>query len=160
MKGSTYEIRARHVNQYGVAGDWSNVIENTIDGDTGPPGLSTGLEVHGGLGMLRAKWTNPTDSDYSYTQVVVGTTNDLDDANIAARISADAWESGGYLAGTRYYLWVRAVDKSHNVGQAVGAGGRHPDFVCRGISQHSAGGPARRLRIWARTATSISTKMA
>ena len=121
VKGSTYEIRARHVNQYGVAGDWSAVIENTVDGDTDPPGLSTGLEVHGGPGMLRAKWTNPTtDSDYSYTQVVVGTTNVLADANIAARISADAWESGGYLAGTRYYLWVRAVDKSHNVGQAVG----------------------------------------
>lgn len=120
VKGSTYEIRARHVNQYGVAGDWSNVLENTIDGDTAPPGLSTGLEVHGGPGMLRAKWTNPTDSDYSYTQVVVGTTNVLADANIAARISADAWESAGYLAGTRYYLWVRAVDESHNVGQPVG----------------------------------------
>ena len=43
VAGETYEIRARHWNRRGVAGEWSATHDNTIDGDLTPPGQMTSL---------------------------------------------------------------------------------------------------------------------
>ena len=39
VAGETYEIRARHWNRRGVAGEWSASHSNTIDGDLTPPAV-------------------------------------------------------------------------------------------------------------------------
>lgn len=119
VKGSTYEIRARHVNPYGVAGDWSNVIENTIDGDLMPPGPPTEFALTAVLSGYRATWEIPTVSDFSSCCVYQGSTNVLDDATLVANVAADYFQQIG-LSASEVFVWVRAKDRSGNLGKAAG----------------------------------------
>ena len=118
--GKTYEIRARHVNFLGVAGDWSPVVEHTVGGDVTPPGAPTGLDVDFRPEGFRAQWTNPADADFAVACVYVGTTNVLTDAGLVAVVGADYYEAAGLTAGEEVFVWVRAKDRSGNLGSAAG----------------------------------------
>ena len=118
--GKIYEIRARHVNFLGVAGDWSPVVEHTVGGDLTPPGAPTGLDVDFRPEGFRAQWTNPVDADFAVACVYVGTTNVLTDAGLVAEVGADYYEAAGLTAGKEVFVWVRAKDRSGNLGSAAG----------------------------------------
>ena len=118
--GATYQIRARHWNQQGVAGEWSEIIEETIDGDLTPPGPVTDLAVTSLPEGFRAAWDNPTDADYAASCVYVGTTTDLAAARLVATVYADYYAAGGFAAGAEVQVWARAKDRSGNLGAAAG----------------------------------------
>ena len=59
VAGETYQIRARHWNRRGVAGEWSAIHENAVDGDLTPPGQVTSFDLSPLPGGYRATWTNP-----------------------------------------------------------------------------------------------------
>ncbi len=116
----TYEMRARHANREGVVSDWSPTIEHTVGGDLTPPGAVTDFEVFSAPNGIRATWTNPTDDDFGVACVYIGTTDVLADAELAATLAADVYESSGWTAGTEYRVWVLAKDLSGNEGAATG----------------------------------------
>ncbi len=119
--GKTYQVRARHRNRNDVAGEWSAVIEHTVEGDLEPPAAPTGLEVDFLPEGFRAVWTNPTDPDFAACCVYVSESNVLaEDAQAVATVDADYYEAAGLSAGTTYYVWVRAKDGSGNLGKAAG----------------------------------------
>ena len=120
MVAKTYEMRARHANREGVVSDWSPTIEHTVGGDLTPPGAVTDFEVFSAPNGIRATWTNPTDDDFAVACVYVGTTDVFADAELAATLAADVYESSGWTAGTEYRVWVLAKDLSGNEGAATG----------------------------------------
>ena len=117
--GKTYQVRARHWNRHGYAGAWAE-MERTVSGDVEPPAAPTNLEVFSAPEGIRATWENPEDGDWWAACVYIGTTNTFDENTLAATLSADVYEAGGWTAGTTYYVWVRAKDTSGNLGPTVG----------------------------------------
>ncbi len=118
--GKTYQVRARHWNQRGVAGDWSTIVERTVGGDLTPPGAVADLTVTSLPLGFRAGWTLPTDRDYAASCVYLGTTAVLSDAELRATVSADYYVAAGLTAGEEVFVWVRSKDRSGNLGEAVG----------------------------------------
>ena len=110
VAGETYEIRARHWNRRGVAGEWSAIHSNTIDGDLTPPGQMTSFDLSPLPGGYRAEWTNPTDDDFALARVYAGGDNSFSNAVLVAEVSADYYVASGLTAGTTVFVWVRAVD--------------------------------------------------
>lgn len=119
--GETYQIRARHWSQRGVAGVWSEIVEQTIDGDLTPPGAVTDLDVDSLPLGFRATWKPPEDPDYAATSVYVTETNVLaEDAEPVATVAADYYIATGLTAGVALNVWARAKDRSGNLGEAAG----------------------------------------
>ena len=70
--GTTYEFRARHVDEAGHAGVWSDYATRTISGDLTPPEDLASLVVTGLPGGYRASWDAAVASDYKHTEVRQG----------------------------------------------------------------------------------------
>ena len=120
VAGDTYEVRARHWNRRGVAGEWSLAHENAIDGDLTPPGQMPSLSLSPLAGGYRATWENPSDADFALARVYAGGNNSFATAVLVAEVSANYYVATGLSAGTTVYVWVRAVDASGNAGQVRG----------------------------------------
>ena len=145
--GKTYQVRARHRNQRGVAGEWSAVVERQVGGDLTPPGPVTGLDVDSLPQGFHAKWTNPADKDYASTEVYMGTAPDFASAARKAIIAANHYTAHGLTAGTPVNVWVRAKDRSGNLGPTAGPMAVTPTVAAReGAAIHTgAGVPANSL---------------
>ena len=115
-----YEIRARHWNQRGVAGDWSAILEHTVSGDLTPTGPVTGLVVTPEPGGFLAKWNNPTDADFANCCIYVGTAQLFAVAELIATIATDFFLASGLTAGQQINVWVRAKDTSGNLSAVQG----------------------------------------
>ena len=120
VAGKTYEYRARHYGISGVAGEWTDIQENTIDGDLTPPAAPTDLDLDFRPLGFRAKWVNPTDDDFISASIYMGTTNQFSASILVASIASDTYEHSGLIAGTPYYVWVKAKDNSGNLSAGVG----------------------------------------
>ena len=116
----TYEIRARHWNQFGVAGEWSSTIEYTVGGDLTPPGASTNLSVTGTPGGVSVSWDNPGDADLKGTQVWTSNTDQRSDATQISFERGEIFSLWGLSEGATKYVWIRDEDQSGNTGAFVG----------------------------------------
>ena len=119
--GADYDIRVRSINSAGVrSGFISDQI--SIVGDNVAPGTpangSTDADVH----LLVVTWDNPSDSDFSYTEVK--RSNDATEGNATsiAKISGESFTDGPFAVGTTRYYWLRAVDRTGNASAWVSAG--------------------------------------
>jgi predicted phage tail protein len=83
--------------------------------DTTPPGAPTGLIAVGGVQKMHFLWTPPSDIDYDYAQIFGSYTNNLATAGYITAGIADA-EQQGLGPNDVVYYWVRAIDRSGNVG--------------------------------------------
>ena len=120
VAGEGYQIRARHWNRRGVAGEWSAVHANTIDGDLTPPGQMTSFDLSPLPGGYRATWVNPTDDDFALARVYAGGNNSFATAVSVAEVAANYYVATGLPATTPVFVWVRALDASGNAGQVLG----------------------------------------
>ena len=120
VAGAIYQVRARHWNRRGVAGEWTAIHENTVDGDLTPPGQMTSLDLNPLAGGYRAEWTNPTDDDFAAARVYASGSNSFATAALVAEVSADYYVATGLPTGTAVFVWVRALDSSGNAGQVRG----------------------------------------
>ena len=123
--GVTYEIRARHYNRQDVAGDWSDWIQNTIDGDLTPPADPTGVAFTAVPEGWRVNWTASADKDYKTSQIYFS--SDVN-AAFAAATFLDENDGGsftqlGFNQVTAVKVWVRHVDTSGNLSQPVAVTG-------------------------------------
>lgn len=67
-----YQIRARAVSTYGVAGDWSGITTHTVTGKDAPPSNVVALTAAIKPGLVEIKWTAATDPDYDLTELRLG----------------------------------------------------------------------------------------
>ena len=118
--GKTYQIRARHWSQRGVAGDWSAMIEHTVGGDLDPPGSPTDLSVTATPGGVSVAWANPGDADLKGTQVWISNTNQMADASQISFERGEIFSLWGLSQGATKYVWIRAEDRSGNRSAFVG----------------------------------------
>ena len=132
VAGEGYQIRARHWNRRGVAGAWSAVHANTIDGDLTPPGQMTSFDLSPLPGGYRATWANPTDDDFALARVYAGGNTSFATADLVAEAAANYYVATGLPAGTAVFVWVRAVDASGNAGQVRGPVEVTPTLVAAG----------------------------
>ena len=136
IAGETYELQARHWNRSGVAGDWSALIENTVDGDLTPPSPVHDEDVIAIPTGFHLIWENPDDPDFGSACIFMGINNSLAAATLVATVDADYYQSTGLAAGSRIYLWIRAKDRSGNLSAAVGPIVVTPEPLAEGSTLH------------------------
>ena len=117
--GQTYESQIRHFSNNGQTQDWTNVPDDTIDGDLTPPSDLGNFAVSSLPQGIHAQWENPTENDFAGVNVYISeqsnfTANQL---TLAGALNATFFERFGYIAGRRYYVKARAFDNSGNLGR-------------------------------------------
>lgn len=96
----------------------------TLYGKALPPGNPSNLSVIPGPGLVRIQWTNPSDQDLRYVEIVeyqgVVQPSSPNQGTLVACIAGTSLTRGGLEESTVYWYWVRAVDTSGNVSSWVG----------------------------------------
>lgn len=114
--GTAYDFRARFQNVNGVFGSWTTITNHTVAGDTTGPNTPTGLTATAGAGFVTLDWDDNTDADLSEYQIWRHTANNSGAASKVAEARTSRFvDSSGLTAGTTYYYWIKAVDRSENV---------------------------------------------
>lgn len=141
--GVNYQVRVRAVSSLGMRSAWAYASPADAAGDSEPPGPPTGLVATGGIRCIALTWRLPADRDLDLIEVWESATPRLEDAAPIATVRGTDFVRHG-LGGlvTRYY-WVRAIDRSGNVGDFnsnLGTGGTtvqltHQDMVDRLIAE-------------------------
>lgn len=122
--GKTYRFRVRGIDYSGNVGEWSDVAEHTITGDTEAPGQVSDVTLTEGLDKIVVKWTNPSDSDWLETAVYSGTTSNFT-ASVSNRIAKGRVDEFVFTAPIGENRWFRfetfdASGNSPGVSQAYG----------------------------------------
>ena len=113
--GQTYEVEARHISRESIGGEWTRT-ELAIVGDLTSPGAPVLNDVDFRPRGFIAKWTNPPDKDLESVCVYAGQSNAFGSAVLLATVSADIYAHFGLVSGTQYWIWLRAKDRSGNLG--------------------------------------------
>ena len=97
----TYEIRARAVSTYGVAGNWSGSTTHTVIGKDRPPADVVNLAAALKPGVVEIKWDAAADADYDYTELRYG----------------PVWSTATVLwkGAASTYSWPRPVNATYKV---------------------------------------------
>lgn len=118
VKGDTnYDVRVQFENALGVRGAYASVTNFTVSKDLTNPGDVTGLSATALVDAIRLDWTNPTDADFAYTEFYQSTSSTPPSSGTAATFKAgNATKKTvtGLTAGTTYYFFARARDKTTN----------------------------------------------
>ena len=123
----------------GVAGAWSAIHSNTIDGDLTPPAAVSGQTVIAIPNGYQLSWTNPTDDDFGSCCIYQGTTSVFSASALVGTVAADYFQSTGLTAGAAIYLWIRAKDRSGNLSASVGPLTVTPAAAATGSTIHDIG---------------------
>lgn len=118
----TFTITVRAVNAAGIRSAAISVASITADIDTTPPGPPTSISVEGLFKAIRLRWTNPTDSDFSYVEVKGHTANSEVDATVLGRISGTEYVDEPFNGVVQKYYWLRSVDRTGNASAWTYAG--------------------------------------
>lgn len=127
--GVEYFFRVKAVDYSGNESEFSNTVSHTIVGDEVPPSPVTGVSVVGGLDKIILTWTNPTDSDFLFTEIYRSTTSTVD-LVVGNRIVSLASEPGASSSfvdadvenNTDYWYVIRPLDVSRNAGSGAVVG--------------------------------------
>ena len=116
--GTTMVVKAWTATHYGtttvtLSGDMTgiDVVINTPFADTTPPASVSDLdETDRGTTWIQWDWTNPSDSDFSHTNVYI-------DRVFKAKVNApdNSYNAAGLSSGTTYEIGTRTVDDSDNM---------------------------------------------
>lgn len=129
LNGLVYVARLRSENRgLGIVSPWVYSDPTAATGDTTPPAAPTGFTVSGGIGGISLDWTNPTDTDFSRTEIYehTATTPAPSGGSVAlASVTGPASDyfRSGLAAGVTRYYWIRSVDTSGNKSSWVGPSG-------------------------------------
>jgi len=121
LVGVTYEVRAKHIYENGLASSWTALASRLIGGDLTAPGAITGLTVTGIRGGYEATWTNPSDSDLGYVEVTDGSTQFSASRSVRGRVSSNHFMRANIGTPTALWVGVRPVDRSGNRGSITQA---------------------------------------
>lgn len=111
--GNVYEVWVKALNQT-EHGDYSASQTITITGDVTPPSPPTNLAITSGGGDATITWVNPTDNDFSKTEILASLVNDRSTAVVIDSISGSRLYYDNLIAGDVWYVWSRSCDYSKN----------------------------------------------
>lgn len=122
--GERWRIRVRARSKQNVLGEWSTVVDHVLAADKVPPPKPATPTLSNDLGVLRVSHSGlaagggPMPPDVARWEVAVSTSVAMPAAPDATVADAGGmtWHRAGLTAGTRYYVRVRAVDRSENIG--------------------------------------------
>lgn len=109
--GKTYNIRVRSKNGLGFTSQWLEGT-HTVAGKTAPPGAPSAISETSDEGTVNLSWTDPTDLDFSHTEVWASVTNNR---GAAFKIGDSKTAEFNHSTGTAYYYWLRSVDTTGNL---------------------------------------------
>jgi hypothetical protein len=115
---TSVNVRGRHENVRFVRGPYSSTATITVLGDTTAPNQTTGLVATAGAGFVSLAWNASTATDIAEYGVYRNTSNNFGTSVKVAEVSANRFVDAGLTAGTTYYYWITAIDRSENEGTA------------------------------------------
>ena len=113
ITGNTYSVKVKGINETSF-GTYSTAETLLIDGDSDAPGVPTAVTVTNVVGGLEIMWTNPTDSDFSYTSVYASLTNDVGTSTLKYSGAITAYTLNEATEGTEWFFWLTSTDLSGN----------------------------------------------
>lgn len=113
VEGESYNVRVRAINNLGIASTYV-AANQTVNGDSTPPAIPSGVSAFGGLREITITWTNPADADFSHVEVYENTTDNYGSSNKIATIAGDSFVRTGIGYDVTRFYWVRSVDYSGN----------------------------------------------
>jgi hypothetical protein len=111
--GNSYDVRIRAENRVGGVSSWVSAT-TTAAGDTTAPAAPTGLVASSGAGFISLDWNDNTELDLGEYGVYRHTSNVFASATKIAEVLASRFVDAGVTAGTTYYYWITAIDRSEN----------------------------------------------
>lgn len=110
--GIYYDVRARAVNTFHTASDWTTVSSHFVVGKTAPPADVTGFAAVVSEYGIQLAWTNVSDLDLKHYRIIEGSSEGSGTVvfqNLGTRVSLDLRAAGTHT------FWIRAVDTSNNL---------------------------------------------
>lgn len=115
LPNTLYSIRVQAMNSGAQKSPWTAVQTITSARDTVPPAVPTGLSIAPAFGAFMLTWTENTEGDLSYYEIMESTANSQTSGTRKTYRSASANVTlSGYAEAVTRYFWVRAVDTSGN----------------------------------------------
>ena len=117
ISAATYYFKVRSINSLGVKSVFVTANQGSV-GDTTAPALPTALSATAGYKSINLEWTNPTDKDFSNTEVYRATSSGGTYAEVATvgggfGVKAE-FLNGGLADATAFYYKFKSVDYSGN----------------------------------------------
>lgn len=120
---SSYSIRVRSVDTSGNESDYTDLELINIAGDTIAPGPVTNLQARSQLRGVLLSWDPPSDLDLDSYQIWEATNNNFANAQLVGSSAKSPFTRNDLEANNVRYYWVKAVDKSGNIGPFNSANG-------------------------------------
>lgn len=121
IAGVQYRVRIRARDKASNSSGYSTEVVHVAIKDTTPPGPVTNIEVQAGLTSFWLSWTNPTDQDLAYIEILENTVDNLDTATVVGQATGTSFARTGLPNEVQRFYWLRAVDTSENVGAVSAA---------------------------------------
>lgn len=113
--GVAYDVRVRFENVNGVKGAAASVTNHVVAGDTTAPAAPGTGTATASLEAITVDWPDNTEDDLDHYEVWRHTSNSSGSASKVADVRASRFVDTLVTAGTTYYYWKKAVDRSGNV---------------------------------------------
>lgn len=121
--GLTYRVAVRAISteQQRSAFAYSSSVGGANFKDTVAPSAPTSFSAQGDTESIIIIWSNPTDLDFSHTELYVNTSNNSGSATLLAKVKGNVHTHNGLTNGEQRYYWVKAFDLSGNSSSLVGS---------------------------------------
>lgn len=126
LPGKSYAIRIRAVNNFNVAGGWSEFINITTGTDSGIPATPTGIILTPAIRGIIIQWNANTESDFDHYEIHISPTNGFtpNSSTLVSQMGpgtieyiSQVWTGVAWAQvtpATTYYIRMAAIDRSGN----------------------------------------------
>ena len=123
LQNQTYYFVARHFSGNNVFSGLTSQVSKATGASTTAPSVPTNLDASDGSPLaVKVSWTNPNNSDLSSVKIYATTSNSAptNETTLKATVAGEPnaistisfGEQDGLTAGTTFYFWAKAVNKT------------------------------------------------
>tara|TARA_R100001480_G_scaffold68179_1_gene79548 strand:+ start:3968 stop:8131 length:4164 start_codon:yes stop_codon:yes gene_type:complete len=123
LQNQTYHFAARHFSGNNVFSDLTSEVSKASGATTTAPSVPTNLDASDGSPLaVKVSWTNPNNSDLSSVKIYATTSNSAptNETTLKATVAGEPnaistisfGEQDGLAAGTTYFFWAKAVNRT------------------------------------------------